>query len=77
MGQSTVIHTGNKGAAAPKLGLAFAIVVILALLMVHSMLAGPFFFLIFGILAVLMVPAILFLRHEDKKQKELEKQEQS
>jgi len=45
--------------------------------MVHSMLAGPFFFLIFGILAVLMVPAILFLRHEDKKQKELEKQEQS
>ena len=77
MGQSSTIHKLQESSDKPKLGLAFAIVVILALLMVHSMLAGPFFFLIFGVLAVLMVPAIIWLRREDKKQKRLERESQN
>ncbi len=77
MEHSTVIHNAHGKTSKPKLGLAFAIIVVLGLLMVHSVLAGPFFFLVFAVLAILMVPAIIFLRHEDKKQKELEKHQQS
>lgn len=75
MTESSVVHKMQRNQSKPRLGIAFAIVVVLALLMVHSMLAGPFFFLIFGVLAVVMVPALLWLRHEDKKQKALEKQQ--